>query len=121
MNGLIGYGGIENHSLLLRFFTNGTNLVLSGNIDKVYLDSLEELTGNLTITGSTLDTFLVPKMIRLGQLNVLSNTDLSSLNFPELESNQYDLSITNYSNLSAVSFPMLHSVDRDVTLGGLKS
>lgn len=82
------------------------------NCSKISLPSLESLNGSLGLYGNVIEDFIAPNLTKVGAaLAIVSNTELTNISFPLLETVNADLQVANNTKLSKVNnFPELKTI-----------
>ena len=94
--------------VLLKNFTSGANVSLS-NIAEVDLPALENLElGNLILSNNSFETFLVPHLNSVGSLQIIDNSQLTIIKFPNLE--QIGGDETPSSDMLVIGNPLLQGI-----------
>lgn len=116
--GLINFAGnMDSLKIELPNLASGTNMTFR-NVSSVSVPSLHNLTGQMGFWGDTFMSFSAPNLTETGDLVFNSNSKLSNLSIPSLETVNGGFQITRNDKLSSLSFPALETVTGAIDFSG---
>ena len=116
--GLINFAGnLNSLEVELPNLSSGTNMTFR-NVSAVSVPSLHNLTGQLGFWGDTFKSFSAPNLTETGDLVFNSNSKLTNISMPALETVNGGFLITRNDELSSIDLPSLKVVTGAVDFSG---
>lgn len=116
--GLINFAGnMDSLEIELPNLASGSNMTFR-NVSSVSVPSLHNLTGQMGFWGDSFESFSAPNLTETGDLVFNSNSKLSNLSLPALETVNGGFRITRNDELSSLSFPELATITGAIDFAG---